>query len=354
MFNVEGLMAVLPPFLTDAPADVVRVASLLRSGKVVALPTETVYGLAAHALDEAAVQKIFAIKGRPMLDPLIVHGFDLNALKALAHFPPLALKLAEAFWPGPLTLVVTKKMVVPRLVTAGRATVALRVPAHPLMRTILAACKLPLAAPSANPFGYISPTRAQHVRDSLGDRAPWIVDGGPCEHGLESTIVDVSDPAAPPRLLRPGPITAEMLEKVLGQPVLLGPATTQPSSSTIPTPVSGSSPGLLAPGMLPRHYSPKTPFALLDPGAAPSPPPLGKRAAWIRLRRPPAGDVPPPNTEAFWLSENGDLAEAARTLYDLLRKLDAGSYAQIWCETAPPEGLGPAINDRLRRAAAKG
>jgi L-threonylcarbamoyladenylate synthase len=339
--------------LSAAPEDIARVAERLRAGGVVALPTETVYGLAANALDEAAVRKIFAIKGRPLLDPLIVHGLDVEFLERVAEFTPAARRLAAAFWPGPLTLVVPKKAVVPDVVTAGRATVAVRVPAHPVMRAVLAACELPLAAPSANPFGYLSPTRAEHVRDSLGAGAPWIVDGGACALGLESTIVDVSDPAKPARVLRPGPLTAEALSEALGEPVEIGPGECPPRLMRDEDNSRDKVPGLIAPGLLERHYSPRTKLSLLNPGERPPAPPRGQRAAWVRLRRVPGEPEPLEGTEAYWLSERGDVAEAAHGLYELLRQLDGEGYAQLWCELAPETGLGTAFNDRVRRGAAK-
>jgi len=332
-----------PSFLPPTPSGVTRAAELLQAGEVVALPTETVYGLAAHALNENAVRQIFAIKGRPLIDPLIVHGLDADFFAKLAHFTPMGHKLAEAFWPGPLTLVVRKTAAVPLLVTAGRDTVALRAPAHPLMRAVLEACRLPLAAPSANPFGYISPTRAEHVRASFGARVPWILDGGACEVGLESTIVDVSDENAPPRILRPGPITPEQLAKILG----CSAETSAPKSTK-------GDVGLIAPGLLARHYSPRTPLELLASSQIPKPPAKSQKAAWVRLQRPKTGDKTPQEVETFWLSEDGDLAEAARGLYDLLRRLDAAGYEKIWCETASESGMGLALNDRLRRAAGRG
>ncbi len=334
----------LPPFLPPTPAGTARAAELLRAGEVVALPTETVYGLAAHALNEQAVRKVFAIKGRPLIDPLIVHGLDAGFFASLAHFTPAARQLAEACWPGPLTMIVRKTAAVPLLVTAGRDTVALRTPAHPLMRAVLEACQLPLAAPSANPFGYLSPTRAEHVRASFGGRVPWILDGGACALGLESTIVDVSDETAPPRILRPGPITPETLTQILGQLVEIG----------APTPLAASNEGLAAPGLLARHYSPRTPLELLEPTQSPVTPPVGERAAWVRLQRPKPADAAPRGVEVFWLSEDGDLAEAARGLYDLLRRLDLAGYEKIWCDCAPESGWGLALNDRLRRAAGRG
>jgi len=332
-----------PPFLPPTPAGVARAAELLRAGEVVALPTETVYGLAAHALDEKAVRQIFSIKGRPLIDPLIVHGLDVEFLSTLAHFTPQARELTAACWPGPLTLVLKKRPVVPGLITAGRDTVAVRSPAHPLARTVLQACGLPLAAPSANPFGYISPTTAEHVRTSFGTKVPWILDGGPCAVGLESTIVDVSDPTRPPRLLRPGPITAEALAQILGQPVH-GPE----SSGRI-----DEAQGLDAPGLLTRHYSPRTPVALLKPA---EPPPLtpDQHCAWVRMGRHNKETTPPGDTDIFWLSETGNLTQAAQGLYALLRQLDEAGYAKIFCELAPATGLGATLNDRLRRAAGQG
>jgi L-threonylcarbamoyladenylate synthase len=332
------------PFLPPTAEGVARAAELLRGGEVVALPTETVYGLAAHALDERAVRYLFSVKGRPLVDPLIVHGLDLEFFAKLAHFTPTARQLAAACWPGPLTLVVRKTAAVPLLVTAGRETVALRAPAHPLMRAVIEAGQLPLAAPSANPFGYLSPTRAEHVRASFGERVPWILNGGACALGLESTIVDVSDEAAPPRILRPGPITPEALTQILGRRLVVG----------APPPLAMEMQGLAAPGLMERHYSPRTPLTLLGPAQKPDLPSTGHRMAWVRLQRPGPGDTAPAGVEVFWLSESGNLSEAARHLYDLLRKLDDAGYEKIWCNTAPGAGWSLALNDRLRRAAGQG
>jgi L-threonylcarbamoyladenylate synthase len=333
-----------PPFLPPTARGVARAAELLRAGEVVALPTETVYGLAADASNENAVRQIFSIKGRPLIDPLIVHGLDAIFLSGIAQFTPLAHLLAEACWPGPLTLVLKKNAVVPGLVTAGCDTVAVRAPAHPLIRAVLEACGLPLAAPSANPFGYISPTRAEHVRTSFGSKVPWVLDGGVCAVGLESTIVDVSTPGAPPRLLRPGPITVEALAQILGQPVIAPAPTNRRIQETH---------GLVAPGQLARHYSPRTPLVLLESASPPTTTP-NLQSAWIRLRRPDNEGPPPPGTDIFWLSENGDLAQMAHGLYELLRKLDEMEYSQIFCEMTQEAGLGAALNDRLRRAAGRG
>jgi len=332
-----------PPFLQAKPEGVARAAELLQSGEIVALPTETVYGLAANALDERAVRLVFSIKGRPLLDPLIVHGLGVEFLQDLAEFTPMARELAAACWPGPLTLVLPKRAVVSPLVTAGRETVAVRAPAHSAMRAVLTACQLPLAAPSANPFGYISPTCADHVRASFGGRVPWILDGGSCPVGVESTIVDVSNPAGPPQVLRPGPITAEALTRILGRPV---------ESRKAPAPSATA--GMAAPGLFARHYSPRTPLGLLEPGAQPAPPSEGRRVAWVRFHRPAPESALPAHTAVFWLSESGDLAQAAQGLYELLRRLDTAGFEKIWCEAAPSTGLGVALNDRLRRAAGQG
>ncbi|HTB64306.1 MAG TPA: L-threonylcarbamoyladenylate synthase [Opitutales bacterium] len=341
---LPGDLAELPPLLQPNPEGIARAADLLRAGEIVALPTETVYGLAANALDEKAVRYIFSVKGRPLRDPLIIHGLDEDYFHDLAEFTPAARELAATCWPGPLTLVLRKKDRVSSLITAGRDTVAVRAPAHPVMRSVLAKCRLPLAAPSANPFGYLSPTRAEHVRESFGGKVPWILDGGPCTVGVESTIVDVSNATAPPRILRPGPITCEALERILGQRV----------ESVAHTSKIESSEGLLAPGMLTRHYSPLTSFNLLPAGVCPESPVVGRRVAWVRFNPLEVEEPPPKGVEIFWLSKTGDLAEAARGLYELLRRLDPEGYEKIWCELAPQNGWGLALNDRLRRAAGRG
>src|SRR3954469_15500112 len=200
---------------SPSPAHLRRLAMALRDGELVAIPTETVYGLAANALDAKACRAIFRAKRRPANDPLIVHVLDLAQAEALAEFNPLARRLARHFWPGPLTLVLPKKPGVPGIVTSGGPTVAIRAPAHPLARRLLRLAKIPLAAPSANLFGYISPTTAEHVRDGLGPRIPHILDGGASRVGVESTVLDVTRPACP-RILRPGAVTATQLEKFLG------------------------------------------------------------------------------------------------------------------------------------------
>lgn len=314
-----------------SPAALRRLAAALRRGELVAIPTETVYGLAAHALNAKACRAIFKAKRRPANDPLIVHVPDLAQAEKLAEFNPAARLLARHFWPGPLTLVLPKKPVVPGIVTSGGPTVAVRAPAHPLARRLLRLAGIPLAAPSANLFGYISPTMAEHVREGLGRRIGHILDGGTCAIGVESTVLDMTNPAKP-RVLRPGAVTAAQLEKFLGVKVHGAQSRGQRARQ-------------LAPGMLERHYSPRTPLVL---GQAKGE--LAAGTAVILLRRPAGGAE-----HVFWLSERGALAEVARNLYRVLRQADAGRYRQIIVEPLPADagGLAAAINDRLKRAAAK-
>ena len=322
-----------PSFLSSSPPDLARAAELLRTGHCVALPTETVYGLAADALDPVALAQVFAIKGRPLLDPLIVHVLDQAALSEVA-VPDARLAALAGFWPGPLTVVLRRQACVPDLVTAGQATVAVRIPAHPVFREVLRLSGRPLAAPSANPFGYVSPTKAVHVSDSLGARCPWIVDGGPCAHGVESTILDLSMPGRA-RLLRPGPITLEALQACLGPIEVVTRAASQQAAQA-------------APGMLDRHYSPTTRVELFARGAKP-PAVAGKVARLLLARR---ADLPVGPTD-FYLSEHGSAEEGARHLFDLLRQLDARCFDVIQAELAEPMGIGVAFNDRLTRAAAR-
>lgn len=317
------------------PANLRRLAAALRRGELVAIPTETVYGLAAHALDARACRAVFKAKRRPANDPLIVHVPDLDHAEKLAEFNPAARRLARRFWPGPLTLVLAKKACVPGIVTSGGPTVAIRAPAHPLARRLLRLAKIPLAAPSANLFGYISPTTAAHVRDGLGTRIPHILDGGACAVGVESTVLDMTNPKQP-RVLRPGAVTAGQLEKFLG--VKVHGAKSRSSRARQP-----------APGMLERHYSPRTSLVLAFTRETDKVPP---GVAIVLLRRPP-GKMPAKHL--FWLSRRGALPEVARNLYGVLRRADAGRYRQIRMEPLPADagGLAAAINDRLRRAAAK-
>ncbi len=317
------------------PAALRRLAAALRRGELVAIPTETVYGLAANALDARACRRIFTAKRRPANDPLIVHVTDLRAAENVAEFNNTARVLARAFWPGPLTLVLPKRSCVPPIVTSGQETVAVRAPAHPLARKLLALARVPLAAPSANPFGYVSPTTAAHVLDGLGGRVPHVLDGGACDVGVESTIVDVSDPS---RLvvLRPGAITARDLRPALrraGLKVSIGKREREKT---------------LAPGLLDQHYSPHTPLTLVARAPRIADANTGM-IYWMRPRE------VAPGRNIFALTRNGHAEDAARALYAVLRMADAGGFAALICEKAPARAgaLGEAINDRLRRAAGK-
>ncbi|MBI5424810.1 MAG: threonylcarbamoyl-AMP synthase [Opitutae bacterium] len=317
------------------PAALRRLAAALRRGELVAMPTETVYGLAANALDPRACRRIFTAKRRPADDPLIVHVMDRRAAERLAEFNVAARALAEAFWPGPLTLVLPKRACVPAIVTSGQDTVAVRAPAHPVARKLLTLSRVPLAAPSANPFGYVSPTTAAHVLDGLDGRIPHVLEGGACAVGVESTIVDASDPA---RLvvLRPGTISAAALRAALARAGVKAQVGRKARERT------------LAPGLLDQHYSPHTPLTLVASA------PLAKdaRTAVIYWRRPASVAA---GGNVFALTRRGAADDAARTLYAVLRAADAGGFAGIICEKAPARAgaLGEAINDRLRRAAGK-
>lgn len=329
--------------LTASEADIARAGNLLRGGNIVAVPTETVYGLAANAFCEASVRAIFSAKGRPFIDPLIVHVHAMGQAEVLADTAhPFVKKLADAFWPGPLTLVLPKKPCVPAIVTAGEPTVAVRMPAHPLMREILIAADVPLAAPSANPFGYVSPTTAQHVQDSLGDKISYIVDGGACACGVESTIVLVADE---PRLLRPGVITRENLEAVLGVPVVPAKGHLEKIAD------DGEERARMAPGMLKKHYSPRVPVKLFEFGGFPE---ISAKGAAVVFQSRPEEKVQenlPGDTRVFWLSEGGDQSEVARMVFALLRRLDGENFSTVFIEKSPHSGIGIAVNDRLSRAA---
>ncbi len=300
-------------------ASIAEATRLIAAGLPVAIPTETVYGLAADATRAEAVAAIYAAKGRPSFNPLIVHILDLAAAEALADLSSVAKALAEKFWPGPLTIVAPLKAGAPiaALATAGLPTVALRAPAHPAMRDLLRATGRPLAAPSANASNMISPTRAAHVRRSLGHRIDLIVDAGATSLGLESTIVTVE--AAGLRILRPGPISAEQLGTATGLPILTGPVG-----------------AITAPGQLASHYAPSKPLRL-DATEA-------RADEWLIGFGAVTGHVS--------LSASGDTIAAAACLFDLLHRADASPLPRIAVAPVPDDGLGRAINDRLRRAAA--
>ncbi len=327
--------------LEPSEANIQYCADLLRSDHLVAVPTETVYGLAGNSFSEAAVRKIFQTKGRPLIDPLISHFAEAEAAFECVESNTEAKLLAQSLWPGPLTMVLPKKPIVPDLVTAGLPSAAIRVPAHPVFRKLLAQLDFPLAAPSANPFGYVSPTRASHVAVTLGDRVTAILDAGPCSHGIESTIIDLRVPSSP-RILRPGPIPAGVIAAILKIPEV---------SLLEATPTSGPQ---LAPGMLSKHYSPKASIRILPHGEsahAALSVPDNLRTAIIFNQRP--AQLPDTSADLFWLSESDDLEAVARNFFHLLQKCDQAGYDQLIVEAAPDQELGLAINDRLRRAAAK-
>ncbi len=316
-------------------SNLARLAARLQAGELVAVPTETVYGLAANALNPAACRKIFAAKGRPTMDPLIVHIHSIAQLGELAESNAAALTLARAFWPGPLTLVLPRKPSVPDVVTAGRPNVAVRMPSHPLFRRLLKLAGVPLAAPSANPFGYLSPTTAAHVRASLGKKIAHILDGGPSRIGVESTIVDLRYPKTP-RLLRPGAISQRQLERVLRRPVRGPEGGVATGSAKV---------AQLAPGMLARHYSPRTALVLHAGDMQVT----NATDAFLFVRK-PAGRG---SRNVFWLDARGKLPGAARQLFATLRRLDGMGFKKIHVELAAGGELAAAINDRLRRAAAR-
>lgn len=306
--------------LEPSPGAITRAARLLRAGRLVAFPTETVYGLGADAGDDDAVAGVFAAKNRPSFNPLIVHVTDAAQAAGLIELGDLGQALAARFWPGPLTLVGRRRetAAVSWLASAGLDTIAVRVPAHPVALALLRAAECPVAAPSANVSGQISPTTAAHVAESLGDAVDLVLDGGPCATGIESTVVDVSRPGRP-TLLRPGGLPVEDIEPLTGP--LLGPG-------------AGDAPR--SPGMLSRHYAPGRPVRLDAGAAAPGEALLGFG--------PVAGAT-------LNLSPTGDLREAAANLFAMLRALDRPEVAAIAVSPIPDTGLGRAINDRLRRAA---
>jgi len=301
-----------------------RAAHCLRTGGLVAFPTETVYGLGASALDARAVSRIYSVKGRPDTSPLIVHVASVEMAQALVlKWPEAADRLAGKFWPGPLTLVLPKRAIIPDIVTAGLATVGLRVPSHPTALALLRAAKVPLAAPSANRFTELSPTTAEHVRRSLGNDVDFILDGGPCTVGIESTVVSLTEPQ--PVLLRPGGISRAELEAILG------PVATAQEIKT------GAHP---SPGMHPRHYSPRTRLLLVHNGGLP---PEGK-GIYLRYMHVASRD------DIAIIQMPTSAADYAAALYDQLHRADDGGYDWIAVDAPPEESAWEAIRDRLRRA----
>ena len=388
--------------LSASEADLIVAAQALREGKLVAFPTETVYGLGANAFDERAVARIFEAKARPTFDPLIVHIARLDDILILAEeVPKNAWTLARRLWPGPLTIILPKRREVPDIVTAGLSTVAVRFPSHPVARRIIELAQIPIAAPSANPFGYLSPTTAEHVIDMLGERIDYLVDGGPCDVGVESTVIDMTGER--PALLRPGGMPLERIEELIGQVDIPGhvdiPEHGEPSADegleqagekdmlrselgseqsetqgmahslksrekkqnylrkSLESP-SQKGPSFKSPGQSSSHYAPSTPLFLFDEGSLPEAAKLkgilhpcialafnGRRARILR------------DSGLFdWvqiLSEEGDMREAAARLFSLLHDLDEAGLAAIYAERVPDAGLGRAINDRLYRASRK-
>jgi L-threonylcarbamoyladenylate synthase len=314
------------------PAAIAEAAAVLRRGGLVAFPTETVYGLGADAFQPGAVARIFEVKARPSFDPLIVHVADVEALERVVQgTDPRVETLAAHFWPGPLTLVLPRRREVPDLVTAGLDTVGVRVPAHPGARALLVECGTPVAAPSANPFGYVSPTTAAHVAELLGSSVDVVLDGGPCDVGVESTIVSLVDD--PPLLLRPGGVSLEDLERALGRKLEARGPGARPT----------------APGQLEKHYATRTPLKVLDgpAGEAPSSP---ARVGLLALR---GSERERGYAAVEVLAPDGRLATAAAALFAALRRLDAAGLDLILAEPCETKGLGLAIMDRLRRASTR-
>jgi L-threonylcarbamoyladenylate synthase len=314
------------PIVPATPDAIRRAAQALARGEIVAFPTETVYGLAGNALDARAVAKVFAAKERPRFNPLIVHVLGLAEAGEYGLVNEAARKLASAFWPGPLTLVMRRRSTcgIADLLSAGLDTIALRAPAHPVAQALLVKAALPLAGPSANRSGRISPTAAAHVEAELGDRPAMILDGGPSPLGIESTVVSV---VGEPALLRPGAVPRETIERVLGAPLVAAKSAERAAS----------------PGQLPTHYAPRTPLRL-DACA------VHADEALLAF----GGDVPAGARVTVNLSQSGNLEEAASKLFAALRELDQAGATAIAVMPIPAFGLGEAINDRLRRAANRG
>ncbi len=319
------------PIVKPTPETIAAAAEALRRGDLVAFPTETVYGLGADATNSRAVARVFEAKGRPRFNPLIAHVADLAAAERIASFPPLARRLAEAFWPGPLTLVLRKRLAgkISDFVTVGLETVAVRVPAHPVALALLAAAEIPVAAPSANRSGHVSPTLANHVLDDLGDIPALILDGGPTAHGLESTIIDASEHDIVQ--LRAGALPAEAIERFLAIRINRAAEAVDPATGERP----------IAPGQLASHYAPGAPLRLEATHTRPGEALLAFGPDALRH-----------DGSTFNLSPTGDLVEAGANLFAALRKLDASHPTAIAVMPIPDTGLGEAINDRLRRGAA--
>lgn len=315
--------------VAEISKDISLAIQFLEKGQLVGIPTETVYGLAANALDPIAVAKIFEAKERPTFDPLIIHTYRLEEVNNfITEIHPQLLKLAKAFWPGPLTLLLPKKEIIPNLVTSGLDRVGVRIPNHPLTLNLLSQLAFPLAAPSANPFGYISPTTAEHVQKQLGDKIQYILDGGSCEVGLESTIV--GEEKGEIIIYRLGGLSIADIEKVVGK------VSIQLNQSSNPK----------APGQLKSHYAPKKPVYMGDLSDLQAKYSHKKLGAIVFGENHPLQE----NVVVKNLSITKNYQEAAVNLFSFLRELDEANVDVIICELLPEQGLGLAINDRLRRA----
>jgi len=316
--------------MAEIGKDILKAAAFLKQGKIVAIPTETVYGLAGNALDPDAVTKIFVVKNRPYFDPLIVHVRDANAVNGFAEaIPEKAFELMNRFWPGPLTVLLPRKNIIPDLVTAGLNRVGLRCPDHSLTLALLRSLPFPLAAPSANPFGYVSPTTPEHVNDQLGDKIEYILDGGRCKVGIESTIVGFDGDA--PIVYRLGGLSIEDIESVAGAVLVNANAVSSPQ----------------APGQLQSHYAPRKPVLIGDiPKLIEE---QGSKSIGVLSFK--KLNLASPVKKELILSPSGNLNEAAQKLFSSLRELDSIDIDVILTELVPGIGLGLAINDRLRRAA---
>jgi L-threonylcarbamoyladenylate synthase len=320
--------------MAEIGKDIAKAKAFLEKGELVGIPTETVYGLAGNALNPDAVAKIFATKNRPEFDPLIIHTSSIErVLEFAVEIPEVLRLLGEKFWPGPLTLLLPKKDIVPDLVTSGLDLVAVRIPDHPLTKELLKVLDFPLAAPSANPFGYISPTQASHVNDQLGEKIPYILDGGPCEVGLESTIVGVENNGVV--VYRLGGLDVKEIEAVVGKVKVMTHSSSNPKT----------------PGMLKSHYAPTKPFILGE---------LNNLIKEYQLKGITFAVLSfkdnfrtLPSGQQIQLSPTADISEAAKNLFASLRTLDTMDVSVILSELLPDDGLGRAVNDRLKRAAAK-
>ncbi len=310
--------------------DISKAAALLNENELIGLPTETVYGLAGNIFSETAIRKIFSVKKRPFYNPLIVHISGIDALDQVAlNIPEMAILLAKKFWPGSLTLLLEKHPDVPDLITAGKQTVAVRVPDHPMALTLLKSIDFPLAAPSANPFGSISPTTAKHVNDYFGAEIPLVLDGGPCKKGVESTIIGFVNGAAV--LFRHGAVPVEEIEKITGKLIINNREENSPD----------------APGMLSKHYSPRTPTIITNDIQAALKNYAGKKVALVLFDKKRTDHDP---ALQWILSPHSSLNEAASNLYALMHEIDELQTDLIIFEKMKEEGLGITINDRLERA----